>query len=145
MTDSLSNKLAAAINKEKPLVDGDAIRKIAGKRIRDIYFKQSKDGSIKQLVIISTDYEAFAMTINNNDVNFFSSDALHEAFTKLLADSNMNTIYSGLIDPDFSEAEKVFRLFHTLWTKAISTDDYVKPEWTELGNILGKAGYRREK
>lgn len=147
MTDGLNvnDLLLAAVNKDKPLSDGDAIGRIAGKRIRDIYFKQSKDGSIKQLVLISTDYDAFALSVNGNDVELISSHVLHDAFAKLLADPNMDMIYSGLIDPDFSEAKRVDKLFHTLWSKAVGDTNYVKVEWNELGNILSKAGYRREK
>lgn len=29
-------------------------------------------------------------------------------------------------------------LFHHLWTKAVGTSDYIKAEWNELGNRLGK-------
>ncbi len=48
-----------------------------------------------------------------------------------------------MFDPDFSETDKVDRLFHTLWTKAVHTDNYDKSEWRELGRILNDAGYRR--
>jgi len=80
------------------------------------------------------------MTIGNGEVELISAKAVHEIIEKLLADPKMETLHSGLIDPDYSQAKRVDRLFHLLWTKAVSADDYDKAQWTELGNILSKAG-----
>jgi len=145
MTDNPQKPLMENIQKEIPLVDGVAIEKMAGKRIRDIYYKRSHDGSTKQLVLISTDFDGFVLSVSRDKEELLSSHVLHNKFSKMLDDSHMNTVYSGLMDPDFSEAKKVARLFHKLWSKAVGTSDYVKSEWIELGIILDKAGYRKGK
>ncbi len=38
------------------------------------------------------------------------------------------------------QKKTVFRLFHTVWSKAVGTQDYVKNEWNELSNLLTLVG-----
>lgn len=37
------------------------------------------------------------------------------------------------------QKKELFHLFHTVWTKAVGTQDYVKREWTELSGLLSMA------
>lgn len=137
MTDDVIKSLMANIQKEPPLVDGDALESMAGKRIRDIYYLKSKDGSIKQLVLISTDLRGMVLTIGNNREEIFSSIVLNDKFSKSFKDADMNAVYSCTMD-HFNK-ERVHQLFHTLWSKA-GTSDYIKEEWKEFEEILQEAG-----
>lgn len=137
MTDDVIKSLMANIQKEPPLVDGDALESMAGKRIRDIYYLKSKDGSIKQLMLISTDLRGMVLTIGNNREEIFSSIVLHDKFSKSFKDTDMNEVYSYTMDQ--SNIERVHQLFHTLWSKA-GTLNYVKEEWKEFAKILKEAG-----
>ncbi|MDH4163282.1 MAG: hypothetical protein OEW15_11435 [Nitrospirota bacterium] len=145
MNEDMDRKLQDAVNSQAPLTGGDALRRMAGKTIREICYKKSKDGSINRLVLITADYEEFFFTVQGDNVEMISASIIHEAIGKLAGDKTVETIDSGLMDPDFSETDRVNNLFHALWTKAAGAEDYVKKEWQQLGDVLDKAGYRREK
>ncbi len=82
MDDKVKEKILSHINNKKPLLDGNAIRQAAGKRIREIYFKQSEDGSVKQLELIFTNFDGFVLTIDREESELFYSNILHKAFAE---------------------------------------------------------------
>lgn len=136
--DGIEKVIRESISKETALFDGAALENMVGKRIRDFYYKRSKDGSVKQIAIISTDFQGIIVTMGSNTEELISSVALHDKFTKVLEDTNMDTVYSSFME--CSKNKRVRQLLHILWSKANSSD-YDKAEWKELDEILKEAGF----
>lgn len=136
--DDIEKAIRESILKKTTLFDGAALENMAGKRIRDIYYKRSKDGSVKQIVIISTDLQGLIVTMGNAKEELISSLVLQDKFSKMFEDTNMDTVYSSLME--CAKNKRVRQLLHILWSKA-NTSDYDKAEWKELDEILKEAGF----
>ena len=132
---------AGQVNKMKDDIAGiDAITQIAGKRIRDAYFKKTQDGTINQFIIIFTDFSGYLLQFGQENTKMIFDKTITDNIINIMSNKSAKTISSGLFDPDGSENERVGKLFHSLWSKS-GTYKYDKEEWKALGAVLYEAGY----
>lgn len=117
-------------------------KQVVGKRIRDFYIYADGPSGAWRVLLVFMDLSACVidsgsqMVIHNHARWSWTGGEFHS----VRPSRDYREVSSAVYDERTGEHRAIHKAFHSLWSKAVGREDYIKSEWTEFATLLHRAG-----